>query len=85
MKGFENPIECENRAGEAIKDAIDIGIYKGHLCFFKGLMALRPEQHTNEKHIVFMNITSDMTREGLSPAEWDELRKRMWNFFKDLR
>jgi len=85
MKNFETPNGCLERAAEAIKDGIDIGLYKGHLCIFQKVLAFRPSKHTNERHTIFMNITTEHTSKGLNTDEWNELNRRLWNFFKEIR
>lgn len=83
MKGFENPVECLNSAAEAIKFAIDIGIYRGHLCCFGGTFAMRPPLHTPEAHPIIFTVTKEMTQKGLSTTEWNDLSTAMWNYFKE--
>lgn len=85
MKGFETPIDCIERAAEAIKIGHESGILKGHLCFFNGSLTYRMHNHTDVSHAIIMKIDHKMASEGLSTDEWNELNTKMWNFFKELR
>lgn len=85
MRGFENPVECIERAAEAIKTGMDLGIYKGHLCFYNDTLAFRDSKHTKKNHPILFKVTLEMTVNGLNSDEWTLCSKQMWNFFKELR
>lgn len=70
---------------EALDTARHIGLYRGHLCFWKGKLQALHRQHTTKQHPVFFNFGPKDLIDGFNCNEWENLKTKLWNFFKEKR
>lgn len=70
-------------AANAILEAGRLGILRGHLCWWENHICVRQRNHTAKRHVIFFQLTPEHFACGLTPDEWNELKKSLWNFFKE--
>lgn len=68
---------------EMIKAANEQGVMCAHVCYYDGKLQVLQRQHTDHPHTVFFLLGYNHLKDGLSPQEWDILKTRLWNFFKE--
>lgn len=70
-------------AAEALHTAAQRGLYNGHLCFWEGKLQALPRTHTTKPHPIFEYFGPTILWDGHTSKEWNALKLKLWNFFKE--
>jgi len=58
---------------------------KVHLCYWEKKLQVLPFDHTQKPHMVFRTVDALDVDRGMTSAEWNKLKLKLENFFKDKR
>ena len=70
-------------AEKAIKDIQPLMADHFHICRWEGKFQCLPEAHTSRPHDVYAVYDRENLFKGLSRKQWDELRKRLGDFWEE--
>lgn len=70
-------------AAEALLSAYKRGLWNGHLCFWEGKLQALKRTHTMKEHPIFEYFGPTNLTDGYTSEEWDALKRKLWNFFKE--
>ena len=79
-----NPEPMINQIAEQLQEMKSATTKKIHLCYFEGKLVWRLDDHTTDRHEIFIRVKTVDVPLGLTLLQWSKLAKDVSHFLQDV-